>query len=119
MSRVVHFDFPADDLERAKKFFENSFGWKFTDCPGMDYCLIKTGSEGEPGIDGGIAKRDPKEYFGNTISTENIDESIEKIKSNGGEILKDKCQMPGVGWLAHFKDSEGNAWGLIQEENKK
>ena len=48
-----------------------------------------------------------------------MDKSIDKIKSNGGAILKEKCFMPGVGWLAYFKDSEGNAWGLIQEDKNK
>lgn len=68
MNRVVHFEIPADDMERAKKFYSENFGWKLTQLgPEMgSYVLVQTGPTDEKGmpqdrafINGGLMKREP------------------------------------------------------------
>jgi predicted enzyme related to lactoylglutathione lyase len=116
MSRVIHFEIPADDPARAEAFYTKSFGWKFTKWDGpMSYWLIRTG-EG-PGIDGGMAERQhPGHAPCNTIGVDSLDDSTKKVLSNGGKVTLEKCAVPGVGWLAYFTDPEGNPFGLMQAD---
>lgn len=118
MSRVVHFEIHVDDPNRASKFYTDVFGWKFNKWEGpLDYWLISTGDTGCPGIDGGMMKRrDPMGNVYNTIGIESIDKSIEQITKAGGTIVVPKMPIPGVGWLAYFKDTEGNIFGVMQPD---
>ncbi|MCB2201469.1 VOC family protein [bacterium] len=118
MSRVVHFEIHVDDTGRAGKFYADVFGWRFQKWDGpQDYWLISTGPEEQPGINGGMMKRrDPNGSVYNTIGIDDIDRHIEKVKAAGGEIVVDKMVIPGVGWLAYFKDTEGNVFGMIQPD---
>lgn len=125
MNRVIHFDLYGDDPERAAKFYGEVFGWKFEkwegEAGGMQYWLIMTGSEKEPGIDGGMAKRE-KEWKDSvsvgaiTIGVKNVDETVEKIKAACGHITMPKSSIPGVGWFANFRDTEGNILSIMQED---
>lgn len=122
MNRVVHFDLYADDPARASEFYEKTFGWKFEKWGGnMDYWLITTGPDGEPGINGGMARRE-KEWAKNssanaiTIGVPDIDVAIEKVEQFGGEIAMPKTSIIGVGWFANFKDPEGNILSLMQSD---
>lgn len=114
MARPVHFELAADDAERAAKFYEDVFGWKSEKWDGPnDYWLVYTG-EG-PGINGGFTKR--QEDFPsvvNTMDVDDIDASVEKVTRAGGEIIHPKMEIPGVGWLAYGKDTEGNVFGMMQ-----
>ncbi len=118
ISRIIHFELNVKDVEKTKKFYENVFGWKIEKWEGpIDYWLITTGEEGEPGIDGGLGSEEegfPRVV--NTIGVEDVDEVIKKIESNGGEIVRPKHAVPGVGWMAYFKDSEGIITGVMQED---
>lgn len=116
MSRVIHFDLPADDPERAMSFYQDVFGWTFEKWDGpMDYWLISTGPEDEPGIDGGLSVRsDPEERTDTTIGVDSLDETLDEIKANGGVILREKSAVPGVGWLAYCQDTEGNSFGVME-----
>ncbi|MFX1456537.1 MAG: VOC family protein [Promethearchaeota archaeon] len=120
MPRIVHFELNVKDVEKTKKFYENVFGWKIEKWEGpMDYWLIMTGEEGEPGIDGGLGyEEEGFPHVVNTIDVDNVDKIIGKIESNGGEIVRAKHAVPGVGWLAYFKDSEGIVTGIMQEDPK-
>ena len=120
-NRVIHFEIQADDIERAKKFYEKAFGWKISqmmkkDDGGMDYWGVETGTG--PGINGGMYRRSEgsnKFYlYDCTVMVEDIDKAIEAIKANGGEITKKKSEIPHVGWFAGAKDTEGNRVGLMQ-----
>ncbi len=121
-NRVIHFEIQADDVQRAKKFYENAFDWKIeqwmkAEDGGMDYWGLVTGPEGTPGINGGLYQRptDNKLHtFDCTIQVDDIDKAIEDVKKNGGVIRGEKTQIPGVGWFAGGTDTEGNRFGLMQ-----
>jgi len=122
--KVGHFEIPADNPERARKFYTTIFGWKMTSVPGMDYTMVNTGpvdGQGmptEPGfIGGGIGKRGgPLEHPVVTIVVDDISAAEKTIEKNGGKVLVRK-QPIGDGSMGHtgyFKDSEGNVVGLYQ-----
>jgi predicted enzyme related to lactoylglutathione lyase len=112
--RIVHFEVPADDPSRCMKFYEKAFGWKFEKWDGpMDYWMVRTG-EG-PGIDGGLSRREfPDQAPTNVVSVPSIDSSSKGILAAGGSEVVPKMAVPGVGWTAYFKDTEGNTFGVIQ-----
>jgi predicted enzyme related to lactoylglutathione lyase len=118
MPRPVHFDFPADDPERAIQFYSDVFGWKFEKWEGpMEYWLITTGPREEPGVNGGMGRRgDPDMGVVNTIDVPSVDEYVEKITAAGGKVLQPKMAIPGVGWYATCQDTEGNAFGIMQDD---
>ena len=119
MSRVTHFDISADDVDRAIRFYESVFGWKFQKWDGpMEYWLIMTGDQKEPGIDGGMSKRtEMNSGVVNTISVESVDDAVEKILKAGGKVVQPKGAIPGVGWFASCVDTEGTPFGLMQEDS--
>jgi hypothetical protein len=118
MARLVHFEMNVKDIHKTISFYEDVFGWRFQKWDGpMDYWLVMTGDEEEPGIDGGLGYEEegfPKVV--NTIDVGDIDEIIKKIESKGGAIVRPKHAVPGVGWLAYFKDSEGVISGIMQND---
>lgn len=118
MTRVVHFEIEAEKPERAIKFYEKVFGWKVEKWKGpLEYWLITTGTEDESGINGGLSRRTESEPSTvNTIDVPSVDDFVMKIKSEGGEIVRPKTAVPGVGWMAYFKDPEGNLWGIMEED---
>lgn len=123
MARVVHFEIHADDPERAVKFYSACFGWEFHKWEGpIDYWLITTGTKEEIGIDGGLMKRmtpiDGKAviaYVG-ILGVDDLDNAIGMVVKHGGTVEVPKDMIPGVGWLAYFKDTEGNLFGALQPE---
>ncbi len=120
MPRPIHFDIAADDPDRAMKFYKGVFGWKFNKWDGpLDYWLVTTGEKDEPGIDGGISRRN-KQMPGvmNTIGVPSVDRYMKKIEAKGGKILMPKMAIPGIGWFATCQDTEGNVFGIIQEDTE-
>ncbi len=118
MPRVVHFDISAEDTARAAEFYRQVFDWEITKWEGpVDYWLVTTGPGDEPGIDGGLAQRSPG-YEGtyNTIDVPSVDEASSKVMEAGGEVIREKQPVPGVGYLAYCKDTEGNIFGLMEED---
>jgi len=124
MNKVVHFEIPADDLGRAKKFYQNTFGWQMQDMPEMEYVIaMTTETTGdnmmmpkEPGaINGGMGKRgDMLMHPSFAISVDNIDEAMQKVKKMGGTLLGKKTEVGKMGFMAYFKDTEGNVLSLWQ-----
>jgi len=114
--RITHFDIPSDDPERAQKFYQEVFGWKFEKWDGpMEYWMITTGEKNQPGINGGLARRMPGQIgMTNTIDVPSLDEYTRKIASKGGQVLIPKMPIPGVGYFATCMDTEGNIFGMIQ-----
>jgi len=118
MSRVVHFEIPVDDPDRAVGFYSKVFGWQINKWEGpMDYWLITSGGGDEPGIDGAIMKREgPVTTVVNSISVPSVDEFMNKVTANGGKVLMPKTPIPGVGYFTYCQDTEGNMFGIIEED---
>ena len=118
MGRIVHFEFYCDDPQRAASFYENALGWKVEKWDGpVDYWLLTTGDPSEPGIDGAVAlKSEGYEQTINTVDVDSVDDVSAKVIANGGEVIRQKQPVPGVGWLAYCKDTEGNIFGLMQSD---
>jgi predicted enzyme related to lactoylglutathione lyase len=117
MPRVVHFEIPADDPDRAARFYETVFGWRIKKWDGpIDYWLVTTGEAAEPGIDGGILRREnPGQTVCNTIDVPSVDEYVKKIEEGSGKVIVPKTAIPGVGYIAYFQDTEGIVSGIMEE----
>lgn len=115
MPRVIHFEIPAEQLERAEKFYADVFGWTSQKWDGpQEYRLVTTGPAEQPGINGGITPRgDMWSHVINTIDVPSVDDYVEKIVASGGTIVMPKMEVPNVGYLAYFKDTEGNIFGIM------
>jgi predicted enzyme related to lactoylglutathione lyase len=124
MGKVVHFEIPADDVDRAKNFYGSIFGWDLQTMQmgsGGDYTTVittpvdeQTRMPTEPGaINGGLMQRDestPAPVI--TIEVEAIDQALAQIAESGGTTVTARTPIPGMGAFAYFKDSEGNVVGL-------
>ncbi len=118
MPRVIHFEIPAENPERAAKFYREVFGWEIQKWAGpMEYWLAKTGADGQPGINGGLMRREAP-YTGpaNTIDVASVDAAIKTVQAKGGKLTIPKMAIPGVGYVAYCQDTEGNLFGMLQAD---
>ncbi len=128
MNRIVHFEIQADDIERARKFYTDVFGWDISQWPGMEYWMVMTAPKDskEPGINGGMLKRPcpaPAEGQGLnahvcTIQVEDYDTMEKKILDAGGKVAMPKFDIGGMAWQGYYIDTEGNTFGLHQAITK-
>jgi predicted enzyme related to lactoylglutathione lyase len=119
---VIHFEIPADNPKRAGKFYQSTFGWSMFPMPAMGYTMIQTtasdknGMPKNPGtINGGMPKRSralPSTVV--TIGVPSIDAALKAVAKNGGKVAQPKMSIGEMGFIAYFKDSEGNLVGLWQ-----
>jgi len=127
MDKVVHFELPVDELERARAFYSETFGWELEDIPEMDYTIVTTVPIDENrmpkesgAINGGIYVR--AEGISKNpvivIGVDSIDASLEKIKAQGCEIVLPKNQVGDMGLYAQIRDTEGNVIGIWQDLNQ-
>lgn len=127
MSRVVHFEIQADDVERAKAFYTAVFGWSFEDYgqfTGSTYWGITTGPEAEPGINGGLLQRpvpapgseQGTNAFVCTVGVEDYDDTERKILAAGGTVALPKMALTGMAWQGYYLDTEGNTFGIHQPD---
>lgn len=127
-NRVIHFEVQADDPARAKDFYEKALGWKIEkamskdDGGMMDYWTVDTGNG--HGIGGGMYERPQEEAdkyktYDCTVMVENIDASLEAVKTSGGTITKEKSEIPGIGLFASCLDTEGNRFSIMQPTDWK
>ena len=125
MARVVHFEIHAENPERAAKFYQEFLGWNLTRWEGpMDYWLIQTGTADQPGIDGGLLRRrgagpadgQAVNAFVCTADVDNLDALLSRVAGLGGALAVPRMPVPGIGWLAYVKDTEGNILGLMQSD---
>jgi uncharacterized protein len=123
-NNLKHFAINADDLPRARRFYERVFGWKFEPWGPPGFYLIATGTEQEPGVQGALQGR--RELvpgkrmtgFECTIGVDDVDKVAAAVKSNGGRILMEKTTIVGVGDLIFFEDPEGNVAGAMRYDDK-
>lgn len=123
MPRVVHFEIHASEPERAIRFYRELFGWQFNKWSGpMDYWLVVTGAREEPGIDGGLVRRqgdiDGKAVIAYvcTVDVRSVDDTMAAARKLGATVALEKMPVPGVGWLAYLKDTEANIFGIMQND---
>ena len=132
---IVHFEIPADDVERAMSFYKKTFGWEFnkfemgseSSTGGEPYYGVITTEVDDkkmptkPGtINGGLMKRTmPEQVFTNYISVSSVEASLKTLTENGGIMLMPKTEIgKEMGWIALFKDTEGNVMGLHELPEK-
>jgi predicted enzyme related to lactoylglutathione lyase len=118
-SSIVWFEIPADNPERAKKFYGDLFGWKIEKFPTMeDYWHIDTGG-GDDTPDGGMMKRkSPQQGITNYINVASVDESAERVQKLGGKICMGKTAVPQMGYFAICQDPENNTFALWERNEK-
>jgi len=118
MPRVIRFEITAENPERVIKFYESVFGWDFQKgVESKEYWLIRTGTPSETGINGGLMKKqDPDVGVYNSIAVPSIDEYIQKFKESGGTIVGQKTCIPKAGYVAYFKDPEGNIFRILEPD---
>ena len=131
MERMIHFEIHVNDMERAKRFYENVFGWTFEDFSeyvGYAYFAATTGKEDQLGINGALMQREgdtPEvgEVLNNyvcTMGVEDYDSTETKIMSNGGKEYRPKMALPGMAWQGYYFDTEENVFGIHEpDENAK
>jgi len=118
--KVVHFEVPADDVDRAVSFYDKAFGWRIASWPGNEYHLVTTvetdenGMPTEPGgINGGMLKRqDPIKNTVITIQVDDIDAALKTVEDAGGNVVRGREPVGDMGFSAYFLDTEGNTLGL-------
>lgn len=137
MIPVVHFEVHAEKPERAIKFYKDIFGWEIKEWVFPDgktkYWMVMTKDKNEgsemkgkygQGIDGGLVPRmgkaptlgQPVNAYVCTMEVPSVDDYSKKILDHGGVVALPKMPIPGVGWLAYFIDTEGNIFGLMQND---
>ena len=120
MPRVGRFEIYTDDPEAVRPFYQDVFGWKFEKFGGpLEYWLVTTGDDKEPGINGGLARPREGQSPGtlNTIGVSSLDRTIKDIERRGGKICVPKMSIPKIGWLAYAQDPAGNVFGIIEPDN--
>jgi predicted enzyme related to lactoylglutathione lyase len=121
-NNLMSFGVTVDDVDRARQFYEQVFGWHFQSWGPSGFYLIRTGDEPNPGLQGLMHKRrhpvngTGMTGFECTIAVEDIDATIRSIEAHGGKIVMSKFQIPTVGSGVYFHDTEGNFVGAIQPE---
>ena len=124
---ICHFEIPADDPKRAAEFFRGLFGWNIREWDSANNTaeihMVETVPRDEfgrlvrPGANGMIMKRqNPHQPFANYISVESVDEYGARAEGLGGQVVFPKTPVPGMGWFLYFKDTEGNIFGLWQND---
>jgi uncharacterized protein len=123
---VVHFEIPTEDKERANTFYQTAFSWNLVPMQGMDYTSAittpsdeQTGMPSAPGaINGALFPRtDELKTPIITIDVEDLDGALAQVESAGGAVVQGKDAVPGMGWYAYFRDTEGNILGLWQTDS--
>jgi predicted enzyme related to lactoylglutathione lyase len=129
MSRLVHFEIQADDVERAKSFYESVFDWTFEDysqVTGSTYWGVVTGPDDEPGINGGLLQRPapapgPEQGTNGYVCTMQVDDydaTEKRILTSGGQVALPKMALTGMAWQGYYVDPEGNTFGIHQPDTE-
>jgi uncharacterized protein len=125
---IVHFEIPADQPERATKFYRELFGWDIkkyegSAAGGMDYWMVQTvptdaeGRPTRPGVNGGLMPRMfPGQAPVNYISVDDVDQFVRKAERLGAKVLMGKHPVVGMGWFAQLEDTEGNVFAVWETD---
>src|ERR671933_550192 len=132
MPTIVHFEIPADDVERSRKFYTDLFGWKIEKWHSTDDSQLTSAATGQPieywmvtttddkgnkALGGGIMKRQMSEHYViNYIGVKSIDESSSKVEKLGGKVVAPKHAVPGMGYFAICLDTENNTFAMWESD---
>jgi uncharacterized protein len=117
MPRVTHFEIPADDPERAIRFYSRALGWSFHKWEGpVDYWMITTGPDDQAGINGGLYRRGEMAELVNVADVADLDATVAAVTGAGGQIVAPRMAVPGIGHVAYVRDTEGTLLGLMQAD---
>jgi hypothetical protein len=113
--QITHIEFPADDTERARRFYTELFAWQFASTDGFDgYYMFNTGSA--DAIGGAVGQRNVAmgDRLRLYVETDSIDELLPRVAELGGTVVEPKTEIPEQGWYAVINDPEGNELGLYE-----
>ena len=116
---VTHFEIYAEDPTKLVEFYKELFGWKIDKAPGIDYFQIQTGPPEAGGIRGGLLYRPipgPRSWV-HYVSVESLDETVERVQSLGGKLVRAKAAVPKIAWYAVLEDPEGNIFAIWQADS--
>jgi predicted enzyme related to lactoylglutathione lyase len=118
---IIHFEIPANDVEKLRKFYQDLFGWKIEKVPNMEYFMVATvpmdkkGNLLRSGVNGGLYKREmPQQQALNYINVESVEDYSKNVVALGGQVVVPKTEIPGMGWFAVALDPDGNVFGLFE-----
>lgn len=117
--RVVHFEIPFDDGDRARTFYKEVFDWEIMELPELEYTMVSSGPTGEEGpteagfINGGLMQRQEPYMAPNlVIEVDNIESALSAVSEAGGSTVNERMAVGDMGFAAYFTDTEGNLVGL-------
>ena len=117
MPKIVHFEIPVDDPQRAAGFYRDTLGWEVSQFGEEPYWLVRAGDEEEPGANGALVSREELHQHPVLIAgVTDIDDVLSRARKCGGEVTQGKLPIPGMGWSAYLRDPEGNTIGLFQPD---
>lgn len=115
MPKIVHFEIPVDDPDRASAFYRDVLGWEISRFADQPYWLVRAGPDDEPGANGALVGRGGLHQSPVVIAgVGDLDAVLAGIEPGGGRVLQGKAAVPGMGWSAYVSDPEGNTVGLFQ-----
>jgi predicted enzyme related to lactoylglutathione lyase len=116
---IVWFEIPAQNLERARSFYSQMFGWNINAFPGMgDYLHIDTGGA-DASPDGALMnRRHPGETITNYIMVDSVNEAVTKVQLLGGKVCKTKTAVSQMGYYAVCQDTEGNTFAVWERDEQ-
>ena len=109
-SNLAHFAINADDVVRARRFYESVFGWRFSAWGPPEFFQIETGDDSDPGV--------RVNAFEATISVDDVDATALAVTANGGRVIMARTTIATVGHLIYFEDTEGNIAGAMQYDTE-
>jgi Predicted enzyme related to lactoylglutathione lyase len=122
MNRVTHFEIYTENPEAVQPFYRDVFGWTFKKFEGgpIEYWMVTTGDDKEPGINGGLTRPREGQSPGtlNTVPVQSLNQTIKKIEQCGGKICVPKMAIPAIGWLAYAQDPTGIVFGILEPDSE-
>ena len=118
MPRIVHFEIPTTNPKRSSAFYKNALGWKIKQWGKVDYWMVETGKDPEPGINGGIMPKKDLKTTVNTVEVASVDKAVKKVIAAGGKVLRPKVAIPTMGWIVYCADPDGNAFGMMEMDKE-
>ena len=113
---IVHVEIPAVNVEGAGKFYESLFGWKLQHIPEMNYTMWEDGS-GSGGGFPAVSDENPAGQVLVYIDSDDIEADLKKVEQLGGNVLREKTEIPGMGWFGVFQDPTGNVLAIYTSAN--